>query len=463
MLFTSISFIYYFLPIVLLIYFISPKKFKNLVLLISSLIFYFLGDSKYLILMLFEVIICYVGSLILENHHSKKVLAFFLTICFGLLGYFKYTKLFIETINQIFRGNINIPNIVLPIGISFYTFQIISYLIDTYKHKITPTKNILDLATYITLFPQLIAGPIVRYEDINKNLKEKDISLNNFSKGVSRFVFGLAKKVIIANTLGQFCNIYLNCPDKTIVFSLFYAISYMLQVFYDFSGYSDMAIGLGLMLGFHFPENFNYPFIAGSITDFWRRWHISLGSWFRDYIYIPLGGSRVGTKKLIINILIVWSLTGLWHGAAWNFVIWGLYFGILLLLEKIIFKKYFNNVPKFIKHLYVLINIMISFVIFGATSISEAFNVLKNMFGFNNLPLVNEVTSHYLLSFGFFIVIGIIFATPLIKNIIKKIKKYKIGYYIVNLLEPLVLICLLLIVTSYLIDNSYNPFLYFRF
>lgn len=463
MLFTSISFLYYFLPIILLIYFIVPNNIKNYWLLISSLVFYLYGDSKYLILMILEILICYIGGLILEKQHNKYILWLFLAIHLGLLGYFKYIDFLISSLNGLLASNFKLLNVVLPIGISFYTFQIISYLIDVYQKKIKAQHNFFKLATYISLFPQLIAGPIVRYEDINKNLDKKDISLINISYGIKRFIIGLGKKVLIANMLGSFCTSYLNSPDKSVLFSIFYVISYTMQVFFDFAGYSDMAIGLGKILGFNFLENFDYPFISTSITEFWRRWHISLGSWFRDYVYIPLGGSKGGTLKLIRNILIVWSLTGLWHGASWNFVVWGLYFGIILLLEKLWLKKYIDKLPTFFKNLYVLIIVGISFVIFGTNSLTEGITILKNVFGFNGLAFNNLVTKYYLKSYALVIISGIILSMPILKKGIERLKSKSIGKKIINILEPLCLVIILLIVTSCLIDNSYNPFLYFRF
>ena len=463
MLFTSISFLYYFLPIVLLGYFIVPNKIKNYWLLISSLIFYLYGDSKYSLLMISEIFICYIGGLVLEKHKNKYLLALFLVIHLGLLGYFKYIDFLIRSINNIFNSNLKLLNVLLPIGISFYTFQIISYLIDVYRGKIKAQDNFFNLATYVSLFPQLIAGPIVRYEDINDNLIKKDISLENVAMGIKRFTIGLGKKVLIANVLGSFCTSYLNSPDKSVVFSFFYMLCYAMQVFFDFAGYSDMAIGLGKILGFNFLENFNYPFISKSITEFWQRWHISLGSWFRDYVYIPLGGSRVNKYKLIRNILVVWTLTGLWHGAAWNFIIWGLYFGIILLIEKLVLKKYLDKMPNILKHLYVLIIVGLSFVIFGADNMTGAFDILKNIGGLNGLPFYNKITGYYLRNYIIIIILGILFSTPIIKNIIERLKKKDSIKKIINLGEIVLILIIFLLVTSSLIDNSYNPFLYFRF
>ena len=330
MVFTSISFIYYFLPLLLICYFVIPKKFRYIILLMFSVLFYFYGEPKYILLMLIEVLISYVVGLLIDKYKSKNILIIGIFIHVLLFGIFKYFNFVIINVNNLFHSNLNLLNVVLPIGISFYTFQIISYEIDVYNKKVNVQSNILKYFLYVFLFPQLIAGPIVRYQDVNNEIDNRNVTFEMFARGVRRFIIGLSKKVIIANNLGELCNIYLNLGDKSILFTWIFAISYMLQIYFDFSGYSDIAIGLGKMLGFNFPENFNYPYMAKSITDFWRRWHMTLSSWFRDYVYIPLGGNKKGVLKQIRNILIVWSLTGLWHGASWNFIVWGLYFGILL-------------------------------------------------------------------------------------------------------------------------------------
>lgn len=463
MLFTSITFLYYFLPLVLIFYFITPKKYRNIILLISSIIFYAYGEPKYVFLMLLEIIISYYGAILIDKYprYKETILAIFITIHLGLLCIFKYTNFLISNINNIFNSDISPLNIIMPIGISFYTFQIISYLVDVYRKKVPPQKNILTLATYISLFPQLIAGPIVRYKDINEELKNRTITLEDTSYGFRRFIIGLAKKVIIANSLGELFNILNNNVPISLASTWLKSLSYMLQIYFDFSAYSDMAIGLGCIFGFHFLENFNYPYISKSITEFWRRWHISLGSWFKDYLYIPLGGSRRGPLILIRNIIIVWFLTGLWHGASWNFIIWGLYFGLILLIEKLFLKKYFSKVPAIFKHIYVLFIVLISFIIFNSTTIDEAITTIKNLFISNSL--INSGTIYYLKSYLPLILISLIGATPLIKNIYTKLSKNKTLNKILNILEPIYLIILLIIVTAYLIDSTYNPFLYFRF
>ena len=462
MVFTSISFIYYFLPLLLIFYFVVPKKFRNIILLMFSVLFYFYGEPKYILLMLIEVLISYVVGLLIDKYKSKNILIIGIFIHVLLFGIFKYFNFVIINVNNLFHSNLNLLNVVLPIGISFYTFQIISYEIDVYNKKVNVQSNILKYFLYVFLFPQLIAGPIVRYQDVNNEIDNRNVTFEMFANGLRRFIIGLSKKVIIANNLGELCNIYLNLGDKSVLFTWIFAISYMLQIYFDFSGYSDIAIGLGKMLGFNFPENFNYPYMAKSITDFWRRWHMTLSSWFRDYVYIPLGGNKKGVLKQIRNILIVWSLTGLWHGASWNFIVWGLYFGILLILEKFILKKYFSNVPKFIKCIYTLFLVMISFVIFQGDSLSSAFNIIKGLFGLNGELFINNVTLYYLKGYVLFIVLGVIGSTNYVKNLVIKISNGK-GKKIINILEPIYLLILLIIVTMYLIDSSYNPFLYFRF
>ena len=463
MLFTSISFLYYFLPLVLIVYFIVPKKYKNLVLLLFSLLFYFYGEPKYILLMLFEILVAFIGAILIDKYKDKSILILTLFIHIILLVIFKYTDFFISNINNIFNTNFKLLNIALPIGISFYTFQIISYVIDVHRGKVKVQKSFLKLATYVSLFPQLIAGPIVRYEVIEDELDNRKHSFENFALGTRRFIIGLAKKVLIANMLGELCTKFDLADERSVVFYWIFAISYMLQIYFDFSAYSDMAIGLGRIFGFHFLENFDYPYISKSITEFWRKWHISLGSWFRDYVYIPLGGNRVNKIKFLRNILIVWLLTGFWHGASWNFIIWGLLFGILLIFEKLYLNKILDKLPNFIKRIYVLFIVMISFIIFNANTMNTAWHNIIGLFGFNKEVFINTYTIYYLKSYLLVIIIAIIASTPIPKNIINKLNKNKNLNKIINLLEPIFIIILLLITTSYLIDNSYNPFLYFRF
>ncbi|MCI8587448.1 MAG: MBOAT family protein [Clostridia bacterium] len=463
MVFSTITFLFYFLPIVLVIYYIVPKKWKNTILLIASLLFYFYGEPKYIVLMILSIIMTYIfGILIEKNKNTQKAKMYLIiSICIsvGLLIYFKYTNFIIKNIQIWLTNKIEFIHIILPIGISFYTFQMISYLIDVYNGKAKVQKNILKLATYVSLFPQLIAGPIVRYTTIEEQLEKREYNIEKFSAGVRRFVIGLGKKVLIANVLGELQNIFLVSNEKSVLFYWIYAISVMLQIYFDFSGYSDMAIGLGKMFGFEFLENFNYPYIAKSITDFWRRWHISLSTWFRDYIYIPLGGNRVNKIKWLRNIMVVWFLTGLWHGAEWNFVIWGLYFGVLLIIEKVFLEKYLNKLPQIFARAYTLLIVMISFIIFNGEGVEQIFQNLGGLIGTNGTPIISTESIYYFKSYFIIILIAIIGATPIPKNIVNSNKLKKL----VNILEPIYLLMIFIICTSYIIDGSFNPFLYFRF
>ena len=461
MVFSSITFLFYFLPVVLLVYYLVPKKYKNIVLLIASFAFYFYGEPKYTLLMMFSIICTYIFGLLINKYkkYSKLFLVISITISVGILAYFKYINFIIENINLWLANKIDFIHVALPIGISFYTFQMISYIIDVYKGKAKVQKNILKLALYVSLFPQLIAGPIVRYTDIEEQLENRKHTFQKFALGVRKFIIGLGKKVLIANVLGELTAVFLVSKEMSVLYYWMYGISAMLQIYFDFSGYSDMAIGLGKMFGFDFMENFNYPYIATSITDFWRRWHISLSSWFRDYVYIPLGGNRVSKLKWIRNILLVWMLTGLWHGAAWNFVFWGLYFGILLIIEKLFLEKILKKLPKFLSRIYTLIIVMISFIIFNGESFAQIVQNIGGLIGIGEIPLVSNESLYYLKSYLIVMVIGIVGSTPILKNIINNIKLNKV----INLLEPIFLLLTLLICTSYIIDGSFNPFLYFRF
>ena len=464
MVFSSITFMYYFLPIVLLIYFVSPNKIKNLILLLSSMLFYFYGEPTYIWVLILSCIVNYLSALLISKYRkqSKLILIIAVIIDLGLLMYFKYTNFFIDNINTLFNTNINAIKVIMPIGISFFTFQTLSYVIDVYTKKVEANKNFITFASYVSLFPQLIAGPIVRYSDIEKELKERTHSYDLFAHGVRRFTIGLGKKVLIANVMGEMVNVLGNMNNASVLGYILIAIGFTLQIYFDFSGYSDMAIGIGKMLGFNFLENFNYPFIANSITDFWRRWHISLSSFLKDYVYIPLGGNRVGALKQIRNIFVVWFLTGFWHGAAWNFIIWGLYFGIILVIEKKFLLEFLKK-HKVISHIYTMFLVIISFVIFNANSFTEVRLFMKNMFGFNNLPFMNQETIYYLKSYLTMIILAGIASTPLCKNICLKLKENKKVEKIMGLLEIVFVFIILTIVTAFLIDSSFNPFLYFRF
>ncbi len=463
MVFSSISFLYYFLPLCILCYFLIPAKFRNKVLLIFSLFFYFYGESKYIIVLIFSCFLnFYAGNLIIEYPKKKKILLITnLVINFGLLFYFKYFNFFITNINNLLNTDLPLLHIIMPIGISFFTFQATSYVIDIYKGEIKPAKNVFDFATYLTLFPQLIAGPIVRYETVAEEMENRKTTIPLVASGLKRFIIGLGKKVLIANLLGAFATSLDTLSSPTILSFWLKALAYTFQIYYDFSGYSDMAIGLGLVFGFHFLENFNYPLTAKSITDFWRRWHISLSTWFRDYLYIPLGGNRLGKKKQIRNILIVWLTTGLWHGASWNFVLWGLYFAILLLLEKFVWQKFLDK-HKIFAHISTFILIIFSFIIFSTESITGIGLFFQNLFNFT-LPFTNVETNFYLSNYLIILILAFIGMGPWINNLYNKIANSKTGKKVLIIAEPMILMILLFIITGYIIDDSYNPFLYFRF
>lgn len=592
MLFSSISFIYYFLPIVLTIYFLVPPKLKNTILLVASLFFYFYGEPAYSVLMILSIISGYLHGLwifkVKGSRYAKIPLLSSIIVSVGLLMFFKYLDFIIENINWVINllsiksrslslffikseglfllkglpflsaksgelsplnflstlnlaksegtSSVNLPplNLPLPLGISFYTFQILSYTIDVYRGDAKVQKNIFNFAAYVSLFPQLIAGPIVRYTTVEEELSQRTHSLADSAYGINRFIIGLSKKVLVANTLGELGKIFANTNEKTVLFYWISTVAFMFQIYYDFSGYSDMAIGLGRIFGFHFLENFNYPFISKSISEFWRRWHMSLGTWFRDYVYISMGGNRVSKWKWVRNIFVVWFLTGFWHGAQWNFIVWGLYFALLLVLEKLFLKRLLDKLPATLRHFYTLFFIVISFVLFNGNGLSECMHNLKGMFGLLNVPFSSIETNYYLRSYAFVFLIAIFGATPAAAEFIRIVKSYeeetetetgnkapvvesqteecleksldnkskvqsekniqtkevdllgkakneianklaitenayklkkgaRILNRILNILEPVVHIILLLLITGYLVDGSFNPFLYFRF
>ena len=467
MLFSSVSFLYYFLPITLILYFVSKDKYKNIILLLASLFFYFYGEPKYTVLMLISAFSAYIHGILIEKFrekgYSKLFLVSGLVVSLGILIVFKYMDFIIKNINYISNSNIKLLRLVLPIGISFYTFQGLSYIVDVYKKDAKVCRSFVDFATYVCLFPQLIAGPIVRYTTIEDELKNRTHSFDKFAYGVNRFVVGLAKKVILANNLGMIVDIMTKSNEKSVLSYWMVAIFFSLQIYYDFSGYSDMAIGLGRMFGFDFLENFNYPFISKSIKEFWRRWHISLSSFFRDYVYIPLGGNRVSRGRWIFNLLIVWSLTGLWHGDSWNFILWGLYFALLLIIENLFLQNILSKLPALIQHIYAKFFIIISFVIFNNENIKDLWSSLYNMFNFRGLDLYNDFSTFYLKSYTVLLIVSVIGATPILKNIIQKVNKNVTGQKVVSTINPILNIVLLVVVTAYLIDGSFNPFLYFRF
>ena len=467
MLFSSVSFLYYFLPITLILYFVSKDKYKNIILLLASLFFYFYGEPKYTVLMLISAFSAYIHGILIEKFrekgYSKLFLVSGLVVSLGILIVFKYMDFIIKNINYISNSNIKLLRLVLPIGISFYTFQGLSYIVDVYKKDAKVCRSFVDFATYVCLFPQLIAGPIVRYTTIEDELKNRTHSFDKFAYGVNRFVVGLAKKIILANNLGMIVDIMTKSNEKSVLSYWMVAIFFSLQIYYDFSGYSDMAIGLGRMFGFDFLENFNYPFISKSIKEFWRRWHISLSSFFRDYVYIPLGGNRVSRGRWIFNLLIVWSLTGLWHGDSWNFILWGLYFALLLIIENLFLQNILSKLPALIQHIYAKFFIIISFVIFNNENIKDLWSSLYNMFNFRGLDLYNDFATYYLKSYTVLLIVSVIGATPILKNIIQKINKNVTGQKVISTINSILNIVLLVVVTAYLIDGSFNPFLYFRF
>ena len=467
MLFSSIPFLYYFLPLVLAVYFLTPRAGKNAVLFLSSLLFYAWGEPKFCIFMLLSILQGYVFGRLIEKHaQNKKRSKLFLTasvaLSLALLAYCKYADFFLSSVNAITGLSFKLLHVALPIGISFYTFQILSYVVDVYRGSVPAQKSFLKLGTYIAMFPQLIAGPIVRYADIAPQLDSRQTTLEDVSSGACRFVIGLSKKVLLANVLYELITAFQQSRDLSVLYFWLYAVSFALQLYFDFSGYSDMAIGLGRIFGFRFQENFNYPYISGSITEFWRRWHISLGSWFRDYVYIPLGGNRVSKAKWLRNILVVWMLTGLWHGASWNFVLWGLGFAVLLVAEKLVYGRLLQR-THVLKHVYTLLLVTLSFVLFNADSVSEAVSQLGAMFGAGGLPLVSTEGVYYLKSYAGTFLFAAIGATPLVSNAISRFGKTRFGAQALTVLQPLVMLALLAACTAFLVDGSFNPFLYFRF
>lgn len=467
MLFSSIPFLFYFLPITLIVYAIAPRRLKNASLVLFSLIFYAWGEPKYVLLMLITILVGYVFGLLIDHRKKQEkkagiVFAVSVVCVLASLAFFKYADFAVSTVNAVGHASFKLPNIALPIGISFYSFQLISYLADVYRGTEAVQKNFIDLAAYIAFFPQLIAGPIVRYGDIALQLRERTHSREKIAKGARRFIFGLSKKILVANMLAELCAVFHASTDQTILFAWLYAVAFSLQIYFDFSGYSDMAIGLGSIFGFDFPENFNYPFISANITEFWRRWHMTLGSWFRDYVYIPLGGNRVPRWKHLRNILVVWALTGLWHGANWNFVCWGLYYGLWLLLEKFFLGRYLKK-NRVVSHIYTILLTLIGFVIFDATGMGEAVKTIGSMFGIGAHGLSSAECVYYFRSYARVLVIALVGATPLPKSLASRFSQTEWGEKALLILEPVLLILLVVLCTSCLVDGSFNPFLYFRF
>lgn len=466
MVFSSTIFLCVYLPLVLLGYYICPKKGRNLFLLIVSLVFYAWGEPKYVFLMIFSILVNYIfGRLMDKNRGRQKrmklLLVLSVVIDLGLLSVFKYTDFIITNVNAIFGASFDLLNIALPIGISFYTFQAMSYTIDVYRDDVRVQKNLIDFGMYITMFPQLIAGPIVRYADVQDQLAERSVTTADFSEGVMRFVVGLGKKVLLANQMGAvWSEIYALGGDVSALMAWTGAIAYTFQIYFDFSGYSDMAIGLGRMFGFKFPENFRYPYQSVSITDFWRRWHITLSTWFKEYLYIPLGGNRCGLARQALNLLIVWSLTGFWHGAGWNFVMWGLYYFVILFIEKLFLLKALDKLPKLFRHVYALLLIVIGWVIFASDDVSVLLPYLGSMFGANGA--IGGMDVYTLLTKAVLLIICCIASTELPKRLFLSATgamNEKAAFTIKSVLT----IALLALSMILLIGDSYNPFLYFRF
>ncbi|MDY3800940.1 MAG: MBOAT family O-acyltransferase [Bacilli bacterium] len=463
MIFSSIPFLFFFFPLFILLYFTLPFKYKNYILLLFSLIFYAWGEPIYILLMIFSSIVDFINGKNIEkykddNKKKKFYLIISIIINISLLGFFKYADFFIKVINNILNLDIPLLNLGLPIGISFFTFQTMSYSIDVYRGDVKAEKDFLTFMTYVCMFPQLIAGPIVRYETVSSELHKRDINFKKFADGFTRFLRGLFKKVLIANNIGLLFTLITSSEvnDISIMTGVLAIVSYAFQIYFDFSGYSDMAIGMGNMCGFTFLENFNYPYISKSITEFWRRWHISLSSWFKDYVYIPLGGSRVNILKNIRNILIVWILTGFWHGASWNFIFWGLYYGILLLLEKFVLKKYIDKLPDFVKHIYTIVLVFIGWMIFAFDDSKYLFEFIKAL---TSNKFVDSAFLYYFKNYFLILVTATLFSLPVYPKVKEKVN----NSIFTSLLSISIYVILFIITLSYLVSDTYNPFLYFRF
>lgn len=470
MVFSSIFFIFTFLPLTLISYYLSPKNFRNFIFLVASLIFYAWGEPVYIFLMIFSIIANYIlGRTMhyfnINQHHKSRLFVFIMTLILNvaLLGFFKYYDFFVENINILWKLDIPYKKLALPIGISFYTFQILSYIIDVYREKVEVQENLISFALYVTMFPQLVAGPIVRYSDIDAQLYERSYSFSKFGEGAGRFIQGLGKKVLLANNIGALWNTVsaMDISQASVLSVWLGIIAFTFQIYFDFSGYSDMAIGLGKIFGFEFIENFRHPYASSSITDFWRRWHISLGTWFREYIYIPLGGNRCSILKQFRNIFIVWMLTGLWHGASWNFVVWGLYYGFILFFEKLFLKEILDKLPVFFSRIYCMLIVIVGWVFFAIEDIAAAKNYLFTMFGKGTNPLVDSTGIYYLTSYALLLIIMVIISGPRFSSIFVKSDipsgKFQKNFGII------IHIAIFIISTAYLITETYNPFLYFRF
>ena len=473
MVFSSLIFLFRFLPAVLLLYFIAPKSSRNFILFLVSLVFYAWGEPVYVLLMLISILITWLGGffvdLFLDRGFEKAArwaLVISIAAGLGLLGYFKYADFAIRTINDVFHGDIPLLNLALPIGISFYTFQTISYVIDVYRGNASVQRNIISYGAYVTMFPQLIAGPIVQYRTIDRQLRSRNENAVDFAEGVNRFVIGLGKKVLLANNAGALWD-YIRVQDPSVMpvmISWMGILAFTFQIYFDFSAYSDMAIGLGRMFGFRFLENFDHPYMSDSVTVFWRRWHISLGTWFREYVYIPLGGNRVSRGRFILNIMVVWLLTGIWHGANWNFFLWGVYYGLILLAEKLFLRPLLDRLPGIIRHLYCMLIVVIGWFIFAFNEIPSGMQYLSTMFGLNHTGAAGGETLYLLYNHAVLFVFLIIGSTDLpLKAARKLLSRLQEHDLICIILRSIFYISVFLLSTAYLVDASFNPFLYFRF
>lgn len=469
MVFSSTVFLFAFLPLLFLFYFMASDKWKNYVLLFFSLIFYAWGEPKFLPIMLFLVILDYLLAILIERTNNKTYRKLYLVVTvasnIGLLAYYKYTTFILENVNGILGTSITIPKIVLPIGISFFTFQAMSYVIDVYQKDVPAQKNPCYVMLYVSLFPQLVAGPIVRYRTVEQEIIKRHTSLDNFCEGLERFIIGFAKKIIISNNTGAVADAIFGAGKIDASMAWLGVFSYTLQIYFDFSAYSDMAIGLGKIFGFHFEENFNFPYISKSITEFWRRWHISLSSWFRDYVYIPLGGNRCSKRKQIFNMLVVWSLTGIWHGASWNFICWGLYYFFLLVIEKYIFQNQLEKLPRILRHIYAFLGIMFGWALFRADNLSQAWWIIKHMIRMHVTAEGLTKTVMYLHQYGLYLALGVLFSFPVYKKIKEKIRANvsEKGMLVWRAFHYVGLMTVFFISVLYLVNSSYNPFIYFRF
>jgi alginate O-acetyltransferase complex protein AlgI len=475
MVFSSLTFLYIFLPVVLVLYYIIPKRFKNFFILLSGLFFYAWGEPIYVLIMIASTMIDYFAGLFMfkfDRQPKLRTVALVVSVVMNLslLGFFKYSNFIVENINNIFKTNYGAPTALLPIGISFFTFQSMSYTIDLYKRNIKVQKNPITFAAFVTLFPQIVAGPIVRYEDVAAELEERKIDADIIWSGILQFVTGLGKKVLIANNIGSLWDTVksMNISELPVATAWLGIGAFTLQIYFDFSGYSDMAIGLGKMMGFHFPKNFDYPYLSKSIAEFWRRWHITLGSWFKSYVYFPLGGSRKGLCRTVINLAITWLLTGIWHGASWNFILWGVLYGVIIIIEKLVnvllkhlgHENLLEKIPGFVKHIYTMLLVMLGWVLFDTDTLTDAFSYIGRLFSFGS-TLADSHTLYLLINYGILFVIAIIGSTTLVRSIKDKIKEK--CPVIIDYGSILFMVIMLLASTAYLVDASYNPFLYFNF